>query len=78
MGKIDGKTNGKKGTLGQPVCLFIWDKIFKNGPIKSVEDSLWKISSDMVPLGRPYHFKCFKGCIPQILLGPFLNTLSHL
>ena len=20
----------------------------------------------------------FKGCLPQILLGPFLNTLSHL
>ena len=40
MGKIDGKTNGKKGTLGQPVCFFIWDKVFENGPIKSVEDSL--------------------------------------
>ena len=22
--------------------------------------------------------KCFKGCRPQILLGPFSNTLSHL
>ena len=22
----------------------------------------------------PYHFKFFKGCIPQILLGPFFNT----
>ena len=20
---------------------------------------------------------CFKGCLPQILLGPFLNTLSQ-
>ena len=27
-------------------------------------------------LGRPYHFKFFKGCLPQILLVPFLNTLS--
>ena len=26
-------------------------------------------------LSRPYHFK---GCLPQISLGPFLNTLSHL
>ena len=25
-----------------------------------------------------YHLKYFKGCLPQILLGPFLNTLSHL
>ena len=29
-------------------------------------------------LGRPYHFTFFKGCLPQILLGPFLNTLSHM
>ena len=29
-------------------------------------------------LSRPYHFKFFKGCLPQILLGPFLNTLTHL
>ena len=27
---------------------------------------------------RPYHFKFFKGCRPQILLGPFLNTLTYL
>ena len=27
---------------------------------------------------RPYHVKFFKGCLPQILLGPFLNTLPRL
>ena len=27
---------------------------------------------------RPYHFKSFKGRFPQILLGLFLNTLSHI
>ena len=32
----------------------------------------------MVYLSRPYHFKFFKGCLPQILLGPFLNTLSQI
>ena len=32
----------------------------------------------MVCLDRPYHFRFFKGCYPQILLGPFLNTLTHL
>ena len=26
---------------------------------------------------RPYTFKFFKGCLPQILLGPFLSVLSH-
>ena len=29
-------------------------------------------------LSRPYPSKSFKGCLPQILLGPFLNTLSHI
>ena len=32
----------------------------------------------MVCLGRQYPFKFFKGCLPQILLSPFLNTLSHM
>ena len=26
----------------------------------------------------PYPFKYFIGCLLQILLGPFLNTLTHL
>ena len=29
-------------------------------------------------LSRPYHFKFFKGCLPQVVLGPFLNTLPHI
>ena len=36
--------------------------------VKFVEDSL----------SRPYPFNFFKGYLPQILLGPLLNTLSHL
>ena len=32
----------------------------------------------MVCLSRPHSFKFFKDCLPQILLGPLLNTLSHL
>ena len=32
----------------------------------------------MVCLSTLYHFKFFKGCLPQILFGPFLNTLTHL
>ena len=27
---------------------------------------------------RPYPFKFFEGCLPQILLGLFLNTLPHM
>ena len=33
---------------------------------------------DMVCLGRQYHFKFFKGCLAQILFGPFLNNLTHM
>ena len=29
-------------------------------------------------LSRPYPSKVFKGFPPQILLGPFLNTLPHI
>ena len=32
----------------------------------------------MVCLGRPHHFKFFKDCLPQIVLGPFLNILTHI
>ena len=28
----------------------------------------------MVCLSRPYSFKFFKDCLPQVSLGPFLNT----
>ena len=27
---------------------------------------------------RLYHFKVFKGCLSQILLGPFLSSLPHM
>ena len=40
--------------------------------VKSVEDSVKKC------LSRPYYLKFFKGCLPQILLGPVLNTLTHM
>ena len=32
----------------------------------------------MVRIRRSYHFKIFKGCLPWILLVPFLNTLLSL
>ena len=46
--------------------------------VKFVKDTLLKICNNMVCVGRPYHFKFFKGCLPQILLGPFLNALTQL
>ena len=32
----------------------------------------------MVCLNRQYHFKSFAGCLPNILIGPFLNILSQI
>ena len=29
-------------------------------------------------LSRPYHSNFCEGCLPQILLGPFLNTLPNI
>ena len=45
---------------GMPLCVS-WVKVFKNGPSKIC--------------GRQ-PLKVFKGYLPQILLGPFLNTLT--
>ena len=39
--------------------------------VKFVKDSLYCLS-------RPYSFKSFKGCLPQILLVPLLNTSTHI
>ena len=49
--------------------MFNWGKVFKNGPSKICERQNSK------------NLKClkfFKGCLSQISLGPFLNTLPNL
>ena len=47
---------------------------------KMEQQNLWKTTFEGVwsSLGRPYPFKFFKGCLLQILLGPFLNTLAQM
>ena len=54
----------------------MWVKEFKNWPGKICGRQPLKYLT-CICLGRPYHFIFFKGCLPQILLGPSLNTLSH-
>ena len=53
------------------LCVYLWGKVFKNGPAFKKFEGVWSA-------GRPHSFKFFKGCLPQILPGPFLNTLSHI
>ena len=53
-------------------------KVFKNRPSKICGNQPLK---NLKWYGLPkqtYHSRFFKGCLPQILLGPFLNTLSHI
>ena len=55
--------------------------LFFHGSICAVEESFYLhfLSSQFLScLSRPYPFTFFKGSLPQILLGPFLNTFSHI
>ena len=44
----------------------LWKTVFK------------KFEGVWYTLGRQYPFKFFKGCLPQILFGPLVNTLSQM
>ena len=50
--------------------VMIWVNVFKNGLCKTCERHPLKF--------EPYHFNFFKGCLSQILLGQFLNSLSQM
>ena len=52
---------------------YIWVKVFKNGPSKICGRQPLK----NLVIWSALHFKFFKGCLPKILVGPFLNTLTH-
>ena len=49
-----------------------WDKVFKNGPSKICgRQPLKKLKGyEGICLSRPYPFKFFRGCLPQMLLSP--------
>ena len=50
----------------------LWDKVFKNGPSKICgRQPLKKLKGyEGICLSRPYPFKFFRGCLPQMLLSP--------
>ena len=56
----------------------ILDKVFRSGLSKFCGRQPLKKFKHMVCLSEPYPSKFFKGCLPQNLLSPLLNTLSHL
>ena len=44
----------------------LWKKAFK------------KFEGVLYVIGRPHPFKILKGCLPYIILGTFLNTLTQM
>ena len=46
--------------------------------VKLVEDSLLKFEEVWIALVDHTLLTFLKGCVPQVLLGPFLNTFTHL
>ena len=57
----------------------IWDREFKKGRSKICgRQSLKNLKGYGLPKADHAPFKFFKGCLPQILLGPFLNTWTQL
>ena len=56
----------------------IWGKVFKNGPSKICGRQPLKYLKGYGMLQQTISLQIFKGCFPQIILGPFLNTFSHL
>ena len=75
---LETSVEGENGAGLMTYCSFIWVKVSKNGPSKICGRQPLQNWSDMVCLSRPYHFKFFKDCLSQVLLGTFLNTLAHI
>ena len=61
--------------FGENQCYLLQEVIYIRA-MNYVKDKLRQSIQEC--LSRPYYFKFFKGCLPQILLGPFLNILSQL
>ena len=59
--------NSLNACLNSPLIRLIGTKYSRVDQVKFVDC-----------LSRPYPFKFFKGCFPQISLGPLLNTFSYL
>ena len=58
------------------ITYHIRDKVFKNGLSKICGRQPIKYLKEYGLLKQT--FKFFKGCLPNILLGPFSNTLSNI
>ena len=55
------------------MCYLLNVPLWRNGLVVKAMDS-----QSRGPVSLSYHLKFSKGCLPKILLGPFLNTLTQL
>ena len=87
--KSDKQILGKKLMVFGPLYLilskFLENKNFvkKSGPVKFSHLFIYIyvniiFIAIIMTISRPYPLIFFKGCQPQILLGPLLNTWSHI
>ena len=79
--KSEGKLNNTSTCtqmLDNSSVTIKWVKIFKNGPSKLWGRQPLKNLKWYMVCSRPYYLKFFKGCLPQILFGPFFNTLTQI
>ena len=77
--EIDKKaTERQKFYLNSLIIRHKWDKVFKNGPSKTCGRQPLKNLKEYGPLKQTIPLQIFKGCLPQISLGPFLNTLTRM
>ena len=61
-----------------PKIMIIWIKVFKNGPSKICRRQHLKNMKWYGLLRQAISLQIFKGCLPKILIGPFLNNLTHM
>ena len=75
--RVEGNRNSTPNYWTE-ILLIPWNTLFSGlrsyGPKYSRIDQV----KFMICLSRPYYFKLFKVCLPQILLGPFVNNLPHI
>ena len=46
--------------------------------VENLKTAFKKFEGVWSTLGRPHPFELFKGCLPQILLSSFLNTITQI
>ena len=67
----------RSGNFTKNVLFCILVNVFKNG-LSEISGRQPFTKFEMICVSRPYHFKFFKDRLPQVLLGWFLNTLTHM